>query len=101
MLPIKPNVIALTIIAITFFSLDSHAQEKTSAAKHKVVKMGVSHRPDESVEAFCLRIWQLIVNHEQLKASAVQLMSELQQAEILCLLVEEIDLSQFSQAEPT
>ncbi len=52
MLPIKPNVIALTIIAITFFSLDSHAQEKTSAAKHKVVKMGVIHRPDESVEAF-------------------------------------------------
>ena len=56
---------------------------------------------DESVEAFCLRIWQLIVNHEQLKASAVQLMSELQQTEILCLLVEEIDLSQFTQAEPT
>lgn len=55
----------------------------------------VRYEADAGFEAFVQQIWQLISEHEQLKASAVQLRSWLSPQDILLLLAQEINLEDF------
>lgn len=49
-----------------------------------------------SLDDFARKLWALIVNHEQLKNSAVQLKSLLHEQDIILLISQEVDLSDYS-----
>lgn len=55
----------------------------------------VHYDANAGFETFVLQIWQLINQHDQLKAGAVQLRSKLSQQDVLLLLAQEINPADF------
>lgn len=52
------------------------------------------------VDGFVRQVWGIFSQHDQLRAHAVQLKSQLSEQDILLLIMEEIDLEQFSSPTP-